>query len=93
MVYTGLGNMLYVQFGSVSDFIPEPRCSKFVVGLQTRRRKMGYRRGPVGSDRKGQERRELRYELRELMNLIDDGFLLEMTKRRPPLLDEAHPFL
>ena len=55
--------MPYVQFGSVSDFIPEPRCSKFAVGLQTRRRKMGYRRGLVGSGQKGQEWRELRYEL------------------------------
>ena len=27
--------------GSVGDFIPEPRCSKSVVGLQTRRRKEG----------------------------------------------------
>ena len=49
--------MPYVQFESVGDFIPEPRCSKFVVGLQTRRRKMGDIRGPVGSNQ------ELRYEL------------------------------
>ena len=33
--------MPYVQLGSVDDFIPEPRCSKSVVGLQTRRRKEG----------------------------------------------------
>ena len=33
--------MPYVQFESVGDFIPEPRCSKSVVGLQTRRRKEG----------------------------------------------------
>ena len=46
-VYTDLGNMLYVQFKSVGDFIPEPRCSKFAVGLQTRRRKMGCMRGPI----------------------------------------------
>ena len=44
MVYTGLGNVPYVQFESVGDFIPESRCSKFVVGLQTRRRKMPYKR-------------------------------------------------
>ena len=44
-----------IRFESVGDFIPEPRCSKFVVGLQTRRRKMGCIRGPVGFDRKGQE--------------------------------------
>ena len=37
-----------VQFDSINNFIPEPRCSKFVVGLQTRRRKMGGTRGPVG---------------------------------------------
>ena len=40
----GSGNMPYVQFKSVSDFIPKPRCSKFVVGLQTRRRNSA----PVG---------------------------------------------
>ena len=48
MVYTGSGNVPYVQFESVDDFIPEPRCSKFIVGLQTRRREMGGTRGPVG---------------------------------------------
>ena len=40
--------MPYVQFESVGDFIPEPRCSKFAVGLQTKGRKMGGARGPVG---------------------------------------------
>ena len=40
--------MPYVQFDSVDDFIPEPRCLKFAVGLQTRRKKMGGTRGPVG---------------------------------------------
>ena len=39
--------MPYVQFESVGDFIPEPRCSKFAVGLQTRRGKMRGTRGPV----------------------------------------------
>ena len=33
--------MPYVQSGSVGDFIPKPRCSKSVVGVQTRRRKKG----------------------------------------------------
>ena len=47
----------------VGDFIPEPRCSKSAVGLQTGRRNMGGTRGPVGSGRKGRERRKLRYEL------------------------------
>ena len=40
--------MPYVQFELIGDFIPEPRCSKFVVGLQTEGRKMGGTRGPVG---------------------------------------------
>ena len=40
--------MPYVQFESVGDFIPEPRCSKFAVGLQTDERKMRGTRGPVG---------------------------------------------
>ena len=40
--------MPYVQFESVGDFIPEPRCSKFAMGLQTEGRKMGGTRGPVG---------------------------------------------
>ena len=48
MVYTGLGNVPYVQFESVGDFIPESRCSKFAVGLQTRMREMGGKRGPAG---------------------------------------------
>ena len=63
MICTGSGNVPYVQFGSVDDFIPKPRCSKSTVGLQTRKRKMGCTRGPVGSDRKGRGRPELRYEL------------------------------
>ena len=48
MVYTGSGNVSYVQFESVGDFIPEPRCSKFTVGLQMRRRKMGGTRDLFG---------------------------------------------
>ena len=48
MVYTGSGNVPYVQFESVGDFISEPRCSKFAVGLQTSRSKMEGARGPVG---------------------------------------------
>ena len=61
--YTSSDNVPYVQFQSVDDFIPEPRCSKFAVGLQTRRRKMGGTRGQVSSGQKGRERQELRYEL------------------------------
>ena len=48
MVYTSSGNVPYVQSESIGDFIPEPRCSKFVVGSQTRGSKMGGARGPVG---------------------------------------------
>ena len=62
-IYTSLGNVPYVQSGSVGDFIPKPRCSKFAVGLQTRRREKGCTRGPVDSDRKGREWQELCYEL------------------------------
>ena len=40
-------NVPYVQFESVDDFIPEPMCSKFVMGLQTEGRKIGSIRGPV----------------------------------------------
>ena len=40
-VYTASGNVPYVQFELVDDFIPEPRCSKFAMGLQTRGSKMG----------------------------------------------------
>ena len=47
MVYTSSGNVPYVKFESVGDFIPEPRCSKFAVGLQTEESKMGGARGPV----------------------------------------------
>ena len=39
--------MPYVQSELVGDFIPKPRCSKFAVGLQMKRRKMGGTRGPV----------------------------------------------
>ena len=59
MVYTGSGNVPYVQFQSVGDFIPEPRCSKFVVGLQIRGSKMGVQEVQSDSGPKGQERREL----------------------------------
>ena len=47
MVYTGSGNVPYVQFESVGDFIPESRCSKFPVGLQTEGRKMRGTRDPI----------------------------------------------
>ena len=40
--------MPYVHFESVGDFIPEPRCPKFAVGLQMKGGKMGGIRGPVG---------------------------------------------
>ena len=55
MIYTDLGNMPYVQFQSVGDFIPEPRCSKFVVGLQTSRNKKGVLKARSDSEPKGQE--------------------------------------
>ena len=55
MVYTGAGNMPYVQLVSVGDFIPKPRCSKFVVGLQMSGNKMGVLEVRSDSGPKGQE--------------------------------------
>ena len=55
--------MPYVQFESVGDFIPKPRYSKFVVGLQMEGRKMGVQEVWSDSGLKGQECRELRYVL------------------------------
>ena len=62
-IYTGSGSMPYVQFESVGDFIPESRCSKFVVGLQTRGRKMGVQEVQSDSGLKSWKWRELRYVL------------------------------
>ena len=45
--------MPYVQSESVDDIIPEPRCSKFAMGLQTRGRNMRGARGPVELRTKG----------------------------------------
>jgi len=55
--------MPYVQFESVGDFIPEPRCSKFAVGLQTSGNKNGVLKVRSGSEPKGQEWRELQRAL------------------------------
>ena len=40
--------MPYVPIELDGDFIPEPRCSKFAVGLQTEERKMRGTRDLVG---------------------------------------------
>ena len=48
MIYIGSGNVPYIQFQSVGDFIREPRCSKFAVGLQMSKEWEGGVRGPVG---------------------------------------------
>ena len=45
----------YVQFKSVGEFIPEPRCSEFAVGLQTEERKMGVQEVRSDSDLKDRE--------------------------------------
>ena len=55
MIYTGLGNVPYVQFRSVGDFIPGPRCSKFVVGLQTSGNEKGVLEVLSDSDLSGRE--------------------------------------
>ena len=54
-LFTSSGNMPYVQFQSVDDFIPKPRCSKFAVGLQTSGNKKGVLKVRSGSGPKGQE--------------------------------------
>ena len=59
MVYTSSGNVPYVQSESIGDFIPKLRCSKFVVGLQTRGNKMGVQEIRSDSGPKGRERRKL----------------------------------
>ena len=51
--------MPYVQFQLVGDFIPKPKYSKFVVGLQIWGNKMGVQEVRSDSGPKGQERREL----------------------------------
>ena len=55
MIYIGSANVPYVEFQSVDDFIPEPRCSKFAVGLQTSRNKKGVLKARSDSEPKGQE--------------------------------------
>ena len=55
--------MPYIQFESVGDFIPKPKCSKFAVGLQTEGRKIGVQEVRSDSGLKGREWRELRYML------------------------------
>ena len=47
MIYTGSGNVPYVRFQSIGDFISESRCSKFAVGLQTSGNKKWGVNGPV----------------------------------------------
>ena len=58
-VYTGSGNVPYIQFESVGDFIPGPRCSKFVMELQMEVSKMGVQEVRSNSGPKGREWREL----------------------------------
>ena len=55
MIYTGLGNGTYVQLRPVGDFISEPRCSKFAVGLQTSRNEKGVLKARSNSEPNGQE--------------------------------------
>ena len=55
MVYTSSGNVPYVQFESVDDFIPEPRCSKFAVGYKWKGVRWGVQEDRSDSSLKGQE--------------------------------------
>ena len=54
-IYTGSGNVPYVQFGSVSDFIPEPRCSKLLWGYKRVGIRWGVQEVRSDSRLKGQE--------------------------------------
>ena len=55
--------MPYVQFESVGDFIPEPRCSKFAVGYKRKGVRWGVQEVRLDSGLKDRERQELRYVL------------------------------
>ena len=55
--------MSYVQFQSVGDFIPEPRCSKFAVGLQTSKEWEGVLEARSDSEPSGREWLMLKYAL------------------------------
>ena len=104
MVYTGSGNMPYVQFESVDEFIPEPRCSKFVVELQTEERKIEVHEVRLDSNLKGREWRELRYVLSVRacargLNLVVLVVVCEWTNRflffgesTSPFIDEGDGF-
>ena len=81
--------MPYVQFESVGDFIPEPRCSKSVVGVQTRRRKKGvYKR--FGRLRPEGSRSELGGPV---VGSVDVGLVGLGLKKSTPWLEGAHPLL
>ena len=55
--------MPYVQFESVGDFIPEPRCSKFAVGYKREGERWGVQEVRSDSSQRDRKRRELRYVL------------------------------
>ena len=89
MIYTGSGNVPYVQSGSVGDFIPEPRCSKSVVGVQTRRRKkVGYKR--FGWLRPEGSRSELGGPV---VGSVDVDLVSLSLKKSISSLEGAHPLL
>ena len=89
MIYTGLGNVPYVQSGLVSDFIPKPRCSKSVVGVQMRRKKGVYKR--FGRLRPEGSRSELGGPV---VGSVDvDLVSLGLKKSISPSGEGAHPIL
>ena len=106
-IYTGSDNVPYVQSESVDDFISEPRCLKFAVGLQMRGRKMGVQEVWSDSGPKGREWRELLRALsigtyalcsfrmskaiREWVGMIH--VLSIRIVRIIPFLERAHPLL
>ena len=89
--------MPYVQCGSVGDFIPEPRCSKSVVGLQMREREMGCPVGPVG-----RAKIDRSYAMNEVSKRVLEGLraidLMNLNWKKSTwvnclCLEGAHPLL
>ena len=89
--------MPYVQSGSVGDFIPKPRCSKSVVGLQTREREMGCPVGPVG-----RAKIDRSYAMNEVSKRVLEGLrvidLMNLNLKKSTwvnrlCLEGAHPLL
>ena len=97
-IYTGSGNVPYVQLGSVGDFIPEPRRSKSVVGVQMRRgKKGGYKRfgwlRPEGSRSELDGPTVVRCWCRSSESELEETWSLLVGGSVSPFIDEGDSFL